>query len=244
MTLSLASLNLHCGLDRHGVAYPVKNALAALDTDVVVVQENWRTGRAASIAAAAAADCGYPHVAELDMVTGRSLGELRIAGGAAAGERGAWGLAVLSRVPWQHCATVPLGTAARDPVGARLAQVVTFPGLRVVNVHLTHRLTRGPSQLRRLLAALPAPAGPTVIAGDLNMCRPTVLLARPYRPALRGRTWPAHRPVAQIDHVLLGPGITAVTAAVAPAVGSDHLPVVVTLRAGPAPDPTRQRRGS
>ncbi|MFI7543881.1 endonuclease/exonuclease/phosphatase family protein [Actinoplanes sp. NPDC049599] len=232
MTLSVASLNLHCGLDRRGAAYSVAKALVALDTDVVVVQENWRTGDAASIAAAAASACGYPHVAELDLVTGRSLAELRIVRRAVPGPPGTWGLAVLSRVPWQDRTTVGLGAAARDPVGPRLAQVVTVAGLRVVNVHLTHRLTRGPGQLRRLLAGLRGSSEPTVIAGDLNMCRPTLLLARPYRPAVRGRTWPAHRPVAQIDHVLLGPGVTATGAAVAPAVGSDHLPVVVTLDAG------------
>lgn len=232
MALSLASLNLHCGLDRHGAVYSVKQAVAALDTDVVVVQENWRAGDRPSIAAAAAADCGYPHVAELDLVAGRSLTELGIVRRAVPDDRGAWGLAVLSRVPWQGCATAGLGTATRDPVGRRLAQIVAFAGLRVVNVHLTHRLTRGPGQLRRLLAALGASDEPTVIAGDLNMCRPTVLLARPYRPAVRGRTWPAHRPVAQIDHVLLGPGVTGFAGAVGPAVGSDHLPVLATLDAG------------
>jgi len=231
VALSLASLNLHCGLDRRGAPYSVKQAIAALDTDVVVVQENWRTGDRPSLAAAAAADCGYPHLAELDLVAGRSLTELRIVRRAAPDERGTWGLAVLSRVPWQGHATVGLGTAARDPVGARLAQIVAFAGLRVVNVHLTHRLSRGPGQLRRLLTALGTTAGPTVIAGDLNMCRPTVLLARPYRPAVRGRTWPAHRPVAQIDHVLLGPGVTGAGGAVGPAVGSDHLPVLVTVNA-------------
>jgi endonuclease/exonuclease/phosphatase family metal-dependent hydrolase len=232
VALRLASLNLHCGLDRHGVPYSVKQALVALDADVVVVQENWRTGDGPSIAAAAAADCGYPHVAELELVTGRSLTELEIVRRAVPAETGAWGLAVLSRVPWQSSTTAPLGAAARDPVGARLAQIVSFPGVRLVNVHLTHRLTRGPGQLRRLLAALSASAEPTVIAGDLNMCRPTLLLARPYRPVVRGRTWPAHRPVAQIDHVLLGAGVTGGGAAVGPAVGSDHLPVLVTLDIG------------
>jgi len=232
VALSLASLNLHCGLDRHGAPYSVKQAVAALDTDVVVVQENWRSGDRPSIAAAAAADCGYPYVAELDLVTGRSLTELRIVRRAVPDDPGAWGLAVLSRVPWRGCASARIGVAARDPVGSRLAQIVAFGGVRVVNVHLTHRLTRGPGQLRRLLAALGTSAEPTVIAGDLNMCRPTVLLARPYRPAVRGRTWPAHRPVAQIDHVLLGPGVTEVTGVVGPALGSDHLPVLITLDAG------------
>jgi hypothetical protein len=32
--------------------------------------------------------------------------------------------------------------------------------------------------------------------------------------------------------VLLGPGVTEVTGVVGPAVGSDHLPVLITLAAG------------
>jgi endonuclease/exonuclease/phosphatase family metal-dependent hydrolase len=68
-----------------------------------------------------------------------------------------------------------------------------------------------------------------VIGGDLNMCRPAVFLARGYRPVLRGRTWPAERPVAQIDHLLASPGVEALQAAVAPAAGSDHRPIRATL---------------
>jgi endonuclease/exonuclease/phosphatase family metal-dependent hydrolase len=101
--------------------------------------------------------------------------------------------------------------------------------LRVVNVHLTHRLRHGPRQLRRLVRALAADRVPTVIGGDLNMFRPTVFLARGYRPIVHGRSWPAHRPLAQIDHLLAGPGVTAVHAEVAPAVGSDHRPIRASL---------------
>ncbi|WP_067501865.1 endonuclease/exonuclease/phosphatase family protein [Actinoplanes sp. TFC3] len=234
MSLTLASLNLHCGLDHNGLPYPVTPAIAALDTDIVVVQENWRPDGERSLARQAATDCGYQAYAEINVITGRSLAELGVAGNAPGTETGAWGLAIMSRVPWRGLSAMSLGAARGDVVGARRALIADLPVgqdgglLRVVDVHLTHRLAHGPAQLGRLLAALDSTV-PTVIAGDLNMCRPTVYLAGPYRPVVRGRTWPAYRPIAQIDHVLAGPGVMARNAGVAAGVGSDHLPVRVEL---------------
>jgi endonuclease/exonuclease/phosphatase family metal-dependent hydrolase len=236
MGLRLASINLHCGLDRRGHPYSVKAAVAALNTDVILVQENWRPDGSPSLAASAAADCGYPCLAELDLVADTPLAGLDVVRGDVPDETGAWGLAILSRLPWRGCTTVEVGAVPGDVVGPRLAQVVEIPlddsaVLRVVNVHLTHRLAHGPAQLRRLIAGLGDRSVPTVIAGDLNLCRPTVYLARPYRPAVRGRTWPAHRPMVQIDHALVGAGVTATAPRVGPDVGSDHRPVQVTLDA-------------
>jgi endonuclease/exonuclease/phosphatase family metal-dependent hydrolase len=233
---SLASLNLHGGLDHEDNPYSVTAAVAELDTDIVVVQENWRplgTG-AISLAAEAAADCGYDAYAEIDMISGRTLNELGVATGAGANEPGAWGIAIMSRLPWHSLGTIPLGAARGDVIGERralTAEVRTADGrrLRVAVAHLTHRLVHGPAQLRRLLAGLEGSSVPTVIAGDLNMCRPTVYFAGPYRPALRGRSWPAHRPVAQIDHILAGPGIAVTNAAVVRSLGSDHRPVRAEL---------------
>lgn len=239
MVLSLASLNLHCGLDHAGAPFPVKAAIAALDTDVVLIQENWRPHGAESLAAQAAADCGYPCFTELDLVTDSPLADLDVVRGEVPDETGAWGLAIMSRVPWRSVSTVSLGPAApRDVVGERHALVVDIPlgdtVLRVADVHLTHRLAHGPGQLRRLVAGLRAAGDdPTVIAGDLNMFRPTVYLARPYRPVVRGRTWPARRPLAQLDHMLAGPGVRVTAAGVAPAAGSDHLPIRVTVAGRP-----------
>ncbi len=233
MTLSLASLNLHAGLDATGRPYAVADAIAGLGADVVVVQENWRPDGQRSLAEQAAARCGYAAYAEIDVIKGRTRTQLGVAADPADGETGAWGLAIMSRLPWRALATLPLGAAPGDVVGERralLAEIPTDDGvLRVAGVHLTHRLVHGPAQLRRLLAGLARSPLPTVVAGDFNMCRPAIHLARPYRTTARGRTWPAARPVAQIDHILAGPGVTARDAAPAPAVGSDHLPVRATL---------------
>ncbi|MDY7090268.1 MAG: endonuclease/exonuclease/phosphatase family protein [Actinomycetota bacterium] len=234
MELTVASLNLHCGLDDTGAPFSVKEAVAALDTDVILLQENWRPEGVGSIAARAAADCGYAHVAELDMVTGTPLADLEIHDGAVPDETGAWGLAIISRVPFTGTGAVPIGSAPKDVVGDRHAQVAELPGLRLVNVHLTHRLLHGPAQLRRLVAGLGSPR-PTLLAGDFNMFRPVIGLARPFRPVVRGRTWPVRRPLVQIDHVLAAPGVRVTDARVLPAGGSDHLPVQVTVHLRPRP---------
>ncbi|WP_306204166.1 endonuclease/exonuclease/phosphatase family protein [Actinoplanes sp. RD1] len=231
MSLSLASLNLHAGRDRASARYDVAAAIAALGTDVVVVQENWRPAGERSLAERAAVAGGYAAYAEIDVVTGRTLRELGVAEDDS--ETGAWGLAIMSRVPWRSLGALALSAAPGDVVGVRRAIVAEIPAgdglLRVAGTHLTHRLVHGPAQLARLRRALAGSDVPTVIAGDLNMCRPTVWLGGPYRPVLHGRSWPAHRPVAQIDHVLAGPGVTVTGGEVGPAVGSDHLPVRVTL---------------
>jgi endonuclease/exonuclease/phosphatase family metal-dependent hydrolase len=245
--ISLAALNLHCGLTRHGDPYRVADAIGALDADVVLIQENWRPEGEDSLARRAAAAHAYFHVAEVDLVTGVPLADLRITRGPVPDQVGAWGLAVLSRRPWRSYGTVGLGRAPGDLGGERLAQVLEIAGgegdeLRVVNTHLTYRLAYGPAQLRRLVAALAARPVPTVIGGDLNMCRPVVGLAAPYRPAVRGRTWPAHRPVAQIDHLLAGPGVEVRDATVTAEAGSDHRGLRARVRAGARPG-VREREG-
>lgn len=81
--------------------------------------------------------------------------------------------------------------------------------------------------------------GPQIVAGDFN----TPPESRIYRAAwggwtnafsARGRGLGGTRPNgwirARIDHVLLDPGWRVVQVRVAPDVGSDHLPIVATLR--------------
>lgn len=234
LELVLGSLNLHAGRDRTGRPFSVAAALDRLAADVVVLQENWRPRGSDSVARRAARECGYHQVEELDLLTDTTLHRLGLVRTSAQDERGAWGLAVVSRRPLIRTEPVWLGTAHRDP-SARAAQVLEVgarerPVFRLVNVHLTYRLWYGPGQLRGLLRSLAKrPAAPTVIAGDFNMCRPFIYLARGYRRAVRGRTWPADHPLAQLDHVLTGPGVCVARAGAAAAVGSDHQPVWAVL---------------
>ncbi len=230
----VASLNLHCGRNRVGAPFSVAAANRELSADIIVAQENWRPKGDDSVARRAAVGSEYREVVEVEAVRDTSLHNLGVVADVAADEAGSWGLAVLSRLPVISYQTVSLGSAAGD-FAERVAQVVEVgvlnrPFVRVVNVHITHRLCHGPGQLLRLLRSLPDDRMPTVIAGDLNMCRPTIYLARDYRAAVRGRTWPAGHPALQLDHVLVSGGIRVAERRINSGVGSDHLPVRVALR--------------
>jgi endonuclease/exonuclease/phosphatase family metal-dependent hydrolase len=111
----------------------------------------------------------------------------------------------------------------------RCAQILTIelPGhvlFRLAATHLTHRFS-SPLQLGRLLRHLGRISLPTVIAGDLNMPRMLAGSTPGYRPAVRGRTWPAELPVVQLDHLLTSRRVRAGAGIVLPPAGSDHLPV-------------------
>jgi endonuclease/exonuclease/phosphatase family metal-dependent hydrolase len=103
--------------------------------------------------------------------------------------------------------------------------------LRVVNTHLTHRYS-SPVQLALLVHRLGGSSLPTVLAGDLNMPRPATLVARGYRSVVRGRSFPAGRPLVQLDHMLLSGAVSATEPEVLEPVGSDHRPIRARLSPG------------
>ena len=240
---TLASLNLHWGLDRHNVPFDAVAAVARLDADVVALQETWRPNGEAGLARDIADALGY-QVLELAMGAGgphdgKGLDVLRDPASAT----GTWGTALLSRVPLRGLPAVDLGVVPLDRAARRAlaADVDVAAGpptrtVRVVCAHLSHRLWGSVPQLRRLRTALDArsPAGPpvpTVVAGDMNMWGPIVSGMIPgLRRAFTGRTWPAHRPHSQIDHILVSPDVEVLEAGVLPACGSDHRPVKARLR--------------
>ncbi len=242
--ITLASLNLHGGLTSHGAPFDVAEACYRLKADVITLQEAWRPearpDAVTEVAAALGAEVRHRGLA-------RDTSRARLGIGTDEGP-GTWGLAVLTMLPVTGYHEIELGRAPGDRI-SRAAQVLTLatPGgavLRVVNTHLTHRYT-SPVQLallvRRLAAghapdARPArgPGGPvpTVIVGDLNMPRPATVAAAGYRAAVRGRTFPAGRPLIQLDHMLLRGRVTAVDAEVTGPLGSDHLPIRAQLSLG------------
>jgi endonuclease/exonuclease/phosphatase family metal-dependent hydrolase len=71
-----------------------------------------------------------------------------------------------------------------------------------------------------------------VIAGDLNMPRAFTRAAAGYADAVRGRTYPAHRPLVQLDHLLAGRRLAGLDGEVLDPVGSDHLPVRAQFSVG------------
>ena len=64
------------------------------------------------------------------------------------------------------------------------------------------------------------------------MPRPATLVAGGYRPVVRGRSFPAGRPLIQLDHMLLSGAVSAAETEVLEPVGSDHLPIRARLSLG------------
>jgi endonuclease/exonuclease/phosphatase family metal-dependent hydrolase len=212
----------------------VITALGQLEADVICLQETWLPESADIDPLAEAA-------AKLGATTHRAVmirpSSLTLAGVTRRSGAGELGIAILSTLPTSEYEVVDLGVAVADDV-PRVAQVVSVTladgtTARVVNTHLTHRLT-SPRQLRRLQRRLRADGVgsgvlPTVIAGDLNMPRPFAALSLTYGTTVRGKTWPATRPFVQLDHILVNRRFRVLETAVLPPTGSDHLPVWAQL---------------
>jgi endonuclease/exonuclease/phosphatase family metal-dependent hydrolase len=225
----LASLNTHAGRGADGQPYDLEAACRQFKADIIVLQEVWQPHGGPDPVADIAAALGT-ELLRADLVDDTSLRSFGIADETA---RGRWGLATLTTMPVTGYEVVDLGRIAGDPT-PRAAQLVTveLPGrgpLRIANTHLTYRLLSA-VQLMRLVRRLAADDIPTVIVGDLNMPMPLTGLAAGYTPAVSGRTFPAHRPLLQLDHILASRRVTHCGGEVLPPAGSDHLPVRARLR--------------
>jgi len=147
--------------------------------------------------------------------------------------RGRWGVAVLARVACRDVEVLSLGKLRRDPASRAVVRCRTDLGgaeLTIHGTHMSHITHLSPAQYRRLARLLSPIDEPALLAGDMNMWGPPASsFFRGWRRAVVGRTWPAHRPHSQLDHILVTPALQVVDARVADASGSDHRPVVVTL---------------
>jgi endonuclease/exonuclease/phosphatase family metal-dependent hydrolase len=217
----LASLNTHGGRGADGQAYDLAAACRQLKADIIALQEVWRPHGGPDPVDEIAVALGA-EAFRADLRSGADLRSLGISGETG---RGRWGLAVLTTMPVARSEMADLGRTPGDPI-RRVAQLITVdvPGggrLRVANTHLTH-LFASPVQLLRLARQLTAADVPTVIAGDLNMPLPVTGLAVGYSPAVIGRTFPASRPVVQLDHILADRRVSRRGGEVLAATGSDH----------------------
>jgi endonuclease/exonuclease/phosphatase (EEP) superfamily protein YafD len=157
---------------------------------------------------------------------------------------GTWCLAVASRLPVLQRRELSMGKVFRDPAGVRSAlQVdVDVDGRRVtiVGLHVSSKLYfAGPvTHLRTLRSSLPSGADPAIVAGDFNLWGPGVVRLLPgWRRVVLGRTYPAHRPHSQIDHVLVNSAVECIDSEVSAAFGSDHRAVKARLSIAPATRP-------
>jgi endonuclease/exonuclease/phosphatase family metal-dependent hydrolase len=150
-------------------------------------------------------------------------------------DEGAWGIAVLSRLPMLSTSIIDLGVPPRDRT--RRAALVVKVGVAdraafVAGTHMTHITSGSPWQFTRLNRRLSELTGgePAVFAGDMNMWGPpTKLLMRGWRHTKAGPTWPSWRPHSQIDHVLVRGEIEVEEGHVLPPFGSDHRALRVRL---------------
>jgi endonuclease/exonuclease/phosphatase family metal-dependent hydrolase len=263
-TFSLASFNVHMGIDGWGRPFDLVAECAALDADLLVLQEAWTPdGGGAGTASTVATALGYRVVAEAPLARGRLytpvatssrrwmpiFGQVRMMrpahkldgerhfGRAGRGRRpnvrGRWGVALLARIPVHDPDVLDLGRLRRDAARRVVVRCTTVLGGRTISVfgtHMSHITHFSPTQYRRLSRLLPPASTPAVLAGDMNMWGPPVNSFFPaWRRAVVGRTWPSWRPHSQLDHVLITPALSVVDARIAPASGSDHRPVRVTL---------------
>ncbi len=156
---------------------------------------------------------------------------------------GNFGIAVFSKTPVQnvgHIDSAPLGhptLSATLPLEDRSVRLVSTHPM----IPLGERLyVARNEQLDEIGHALAKSAGPTILIGDLNATMWDVHYRKlekssGLRSVRRGYgilpTWPTFLPFAMIpiDHVLVSKEIGVKSVTTGPRIGSDHLPLVVTL---------------
>lgn len=238
----LGSFNLHMGRGTGGhdaSFYNVVPAVKEIDADVLVLQEAWVPdgGDGNVIEIADALD--YRVAASFAVARASCHDQVRLVTREGTGGDGDWVVAILSRLPVERTQVVRLGPQLRRDPGRRALLLVTVEvdgtPFTVVGTHLpllkdpVWRLGPG------IRAALPAVDRPAAFAGDMNMWGWCVerLVPRGWRRAVRGRTYPAHRPHSQTDHILVTPVVEVTESKVIPQITmSDHRPVRARLRFG------------
>lgn len=231
--LRVATYNVHGCLGVDGVLAPrrIARVVADLDAEVVGLQEIFSGGRT--------------HTASNQLaVLAEATGLTAVAAPANPNAPAGFGNAVLTSWSVDDVAHCDLSVDGREPRGA--VEAVLRRGGERVAVVVTHLgLGRGERvrQLRRLLDWLEErPSLPRVVAGDLNewnrWSAAWRLLARSFECTAPLRTFPTRRPVFPLDRVLVSAPahLEATTLHRGPVarVASDHLPLVATVRLGPA----------
>jgi endonuclease/exonuclease/phosphatase family metal-dependent hydrolase len=229
-TLHVATWNLRHGRGPHGGVDlgAVAARIAAMDADVVAVQEvdrrQRRSGNADQIGELAHR-LGWHGQFAATIVAGAR--EMRAAVTHDDDDGGpAYGIGLLSRHPLNAPTTLVLPPAnAHEPRVLLRAAVSTAAGDVGVGVtHLSWKPWQAWQQLRSVLASAGDSHRPAVLAGDLNLPYGLLAVAADNTGwcAVRAcATFPAQRPVLQLDHILIRGG-HPIDVRVGPADTSDH----------------------
>lgn len=233
---SIASFNARWGYDTANRPFDVLAACRGLDADVIALQEVWEPDDEPGAAREAAGSLGYQFF-EAPLSGSNVRIQPRITRRPHEID-GWWGLALLSRFPLIEPRSVDLGRrGGRVDIAHRRAILagidVGGTAVTVAAVHLSFVAPSTLAQLRQLRRMLRVMPGPAVVVGDFNLPRAVVGPALvPWRSAVRGATFPDHRPRLQLDHVLVNGGLAARGQVLAAGLGSDHRPVRATVSVG------------
>jgi len=233
----VASYNIHWGRrlrpPRRWEPFDVVGACRQLDADVVALQEVWRPDGRPSVAREVADALGY-EVAEVWTARAIVSPKCQIVSGP--GEPlgdGDWGQALLTRIPRGPVTDERLEGFLYDLTDrAVLKTEIELDGTKVALCasHFPHLEHISPLLRWRLRAVLPDAHEPAVLMGDFNMWRWLARFIVPgWSDTVRGATWPAHRPVFQIDHLLATAPVVATEPEVVHTGESDHLPIRARL---------------
>jgi len=237
MDFTVASFNAHWGFGKfgrlRGTRFAVDDVVRGFESDIVVIAESWREvdGRGA-VDELAAEGYHVEHVHLMRLAMRKDRAGLRDV----APREGGWEISICTRFPILDRREYVIGDIKADPVGKRLALALTLDvsgrPIQVIGLHTSSRV--------HLLAPVRHLLGlkkqldddkPQVLAGDFNFWGPPIGMLMPgWQRPVRGRTYPAHRPHSQIDHILVRNGIEALSGEVLPPTPSDHRPVRARLR--------------
>jgi len=229
MRMVVASYNVHAfvGTDRRFDPKRVGAVLAEIGADVVGLQEVQDRGAA-------------PHA--LDDLA-ESLGAHVMRGPTFDRTHGAYGNAILSRLPFGAVERIDLSLPGREPRGAIDAAIETgAEPLRVLATHLGVGSRERRRQVRLLLQHLRlGPPGVRVLLGDMNeWVRGAGALRALHRALGRApgpRTFPSPLPIFSLDRIWVHPTVRVcrlwVHRSPLAACASDHLPVAAELRLQP-----------
>lgn len=253
--MRVATINLASGRDVAGRLLPVADlaaAVAALDADVVALQEvDAGAPRSGGVdhAAVVASGADWRHAATLlGTAADRTPAPPWLRGPGDADPGPSYGVALLSRRPVRRWHVLGLAAGRlRVPDGRhprirprwvleepRAAIAAELDGLTVVGTHLSYAPHTAVRQLRALAAWCDRLPGPVLVAGDLNLPGRIPSLLTGGTGLVRGRTFPAARPLAQLDHLLALDPLTAADTRIDSLAVGDHRAVsgVVTARSG------------
>ncbi len=239
--LTIASFNVQWGRGPRREGWPevdLVEACRSLDADVIALQETWAPDDATAQHDEVAAALGFTVVS---VPMGRAVMEprprlvSRADPEVPAGD-GDWCLALLSRKPIRTTRVTEVRPRLPlDPWSRMLLQAeldVDGTNLTVVATHFSHLEHGSPLQAPALRRGLPPTNRAGAFLGDMNMWGWTISAMTPagWRRAVRGKTWPAHRPCHQIDHLLVTPSVEVIRSEVLLNLGSDHRPIRARLR--------------